>query len=363
MDPHDPSSGPNNGPSSNLESDLAASPLSAPRGPAQTPAGSLMSIQIRRRTPPRDRLPVPPAPKAARPETSPVPPTPAVAAPPPVAPEPDIPAPEVPAPEKAAPAAPFPASDPGRRMQSVTPQPAAPSEPPPAEAAAAPPTAPTAPAARAPLTAPGIARYARTGGDDQNVESKPQLAIPATKPAAPRPVAPRPAAPRPAPAQRPTTPPPPEVRRESPAPTAETSRPEGIVSYWLRLRGSRRFPSKADLDQNRIIADWPNSILMRCRSGSKALEPEKVFAGPGQASLADSTTPADTSQAAMELSPMMLQWLLTLAGDAAKDRRPMQDTEAFPSRNQSVRYGAFALPFSEDQSQIDHVLCHVYRAD
>jgi len=339
VDPHDPSRG--------LESDLAADPSSA-REPAQAPAGSLMSIQIRRRTPPRDRLPGPPAPKAARPETPSAPPVPAVAAPPPVAPEP-----EAPAPEKAAPAAPFPASDPGRRMQSIAPPPAAPSEPSPAEPAdppqAEPVAAPAPPARRAPLTAPGIARYARTGDDGQSAESKPQLAIPAT--------------PRASPGQRANTPPPPVARQESPAPAAEASRPEGIVSYWLRLRGSRRYPSKADLDQNRIIADWPNSILMRCRSGSKVLEPEKVFAGPGKASLADSTAPADTSQAAMELSPMMLQWLLTLAGDAAKDGRPMQDTEAFPSRNQSIRYGAFALPFSEDQSQIDHVLCHVYRAD
>jgi hypothetical protein len=62
------------------------------------------------------------------------------------------------------------------------------------------------------------------------------------------------------------------------------------------------------------------------------------------------------------MSPMMLQWLLTLAGEAAQDRRPMQDIEAFPSRSKSVRYGAIALPFSDDQTRIDHVLCHVYQA-
>ena len=338
MDPHDPSSG--------LESDLAASPPSAPREPAQAPAGSLMSIQIRRRTPPRDKLAVSPAPKTVRPDSQsapPAPPAPPAAETPPVAAKP-----EIPGPKEAAPAAPFPASDPGRRMQSSAPPPPAPTDPRPAKPA----EAPVAPAARAPLTAPGIARYARTGDNGQDTESKPQLAIPASKPAAPKP----------RPAQRAGPPPPPDVRRETPAPAPEVSRPEGIVSYWLRLRGSRRFPSKADLDQNRIVTDWPNSILMRCRSGSKVLEPEKVFAGPNNASLADSTAPAGTSQAAMDLSPMMLQWLLTLAGDAARDRRPMQDTEAFPSRNQSVQYGAFALPFSEDQSEIDHVLCHVYRA-
>ncbi len=359
MDPREPSNG--------LEDDLTASPPPVAREPGLAPAGSLMAIQIRRRTAPRAAPPDPASPPvrpAAQPEPRPAPAVATAPSPPPgraALPDSILP-PEVPAPTVAAPASAHSASDPGRRMQSAAPAPPDPAAPPPAAppSAAPPPAAPraaapraadspgtsakasAAPAARTPLNAPGIARYARSGSDGQNhgrnQQTKPQLDIPATKPAAPRP----------SPA------PPPETA----APTPRVSRPEGIVSYWLRLRGSRRFPSKADLDQDRIVADWPNSILMRCRIGSKALEPEKVFAGPDKAS---PTASAGTSQAAMDLSPMMLQWLLTLAGDAARDRRPMQDTEEFPSRNQSIRYGAFALPFSDDQSQIDHVLCHVYR--
>jgi hypothetical protein len=98
---------------------------------------------------------------------------------------------------------------------------------------------------------------------------------------------------------------------------------------------------------------------MRCRSGSKVLEPEKVF---GQSKTGAPALQGGESPVAMELSPMMLQWLLTLAADAARDGRPMQDTESFPSLSKSIRYGAFALPFSDDQTRIDHVLCHVYRA-
>lgn len=152
--------------------------------------------------------------------------------------------------------------------------------------------------------------------------------------------------------------PPRDVGRKTPTPPSQPTRPEGIVSYWLRLRGNRRFPSQADLDQNRITADWPNSILMRCRVGSKALEPEKVFSSPHGIPAAE---PGDSSQVAMDLSPLMLQWLLGLAGETATDRQPMQDTESFPSHNQSIQYGAIALPFSDDQTHIDHVLCHVYR--
>lgn len=339
MDPHDPNS--------SSESDLAAGSSSTAHNPEQAPASSLMSIQIRRRTPPRDRPTVPPAPpapaapQALHSERPSAPPAPAKTLA-------TAPRPKAPAPEVAVPAAAHPTADPGRRMQSTASPRATPADPPPAlppAAAAAP-----APTARSPLNAPGIARHTR-GANGRTAEGdKPHLAMPATKPAAPK-LSPEQAA---------NPPVPPEAGQEATEPAAMVRRPEGIVSYWLRLRGSRRYPSTADLDQNRIGTDWPNSILMRCRSGSKALEPEKVFTSPDKVAPAAS---AGMSQAAMELSPMMLQWLLTLAGDAAKDCRPMQDTEAFPSHNQSIRYGAFALPFSEDQSQIDHVLCHVYRAD
>lgn len=348
MDPRDPLS--------DVESDLMAAqrPVARERGVA--PAGSLMSVQIRRRTLPRDKVrqdkPEPPVQQTVHPEPP---------------PEPTTVPPESPNPE-AAPAAAHPVSGPGRRMPSVAPSPSLPPTAPvtapipmaptPTAPVAAPPiveppiasppspSARPAPAARAPLTSPEIARHARTGNTSNSAEDKPALAI----------RAPKPAAPKPPPAPKVDTPPQ-GLAQTSPAPLQAT-RPEGIVSYWLRLRGSRRFPAKADLDQGRIVEDWPNSILMRCRIGSTALEPEKVFSSPNTA---PSAAPGDSSQAAMDLSPMMLQWLLALAGDAAKDRRPMQDTEAFPSRNQSIEYGAFALPFSDDQTEINHVLCHVYR--
>lgn len=332
MDPRESSSDPTN------------SPSAAPRERGLTPASSLMTVKIRRRTLTQDKLsqnkPQPPVPQTIRPEP---PPAPAVA---------------------------HPASDPGRRMPSIAPPPIAPPAVPthaaptnkplddapltgsgPTNAgltnAGEPPSpapTPPAPTVRPPITAPRMTHHARTG----SVVGKPALAIPAIKPPAPKPPS----------VHQADTPPPLDVAQQSAEPSSQPTRPEGIVSYWLRLRGNRRFPSKADLDHVRIIADWPNSILMRCRVGSKALEPEKVFSSPdkGQAD-----TSSVDSQAAMELSPLMLQWLLGLAGDAAKDRRPMQDTEAFPSRNQSIQYGAFALPFSDDQNQIDHVLCHVYR--
>ncbi len=133
--------------------------------------------------------------------------------------------------------------------------------------------------------------------------------------------------------------------------------PEEIVVYWARLRNGRNFPSTSDLDPQRLAADWPNSMLIRCRSGSNVLQPEQTFPGPG------ANAPGPNHPVKIDLSPLMLQWILSLAGEAAKEKRPVEDIEAFPARDRSVRYRAFALPLSEDQSDIDHVLCHVYQVD
>lgn len=142
--------------------------------------------------------------------------------------------------------------------------------------------------------------------------------------------------------------------------THETRQPEDITAYWSRLRGSRPYPAVSDLDSDRIAGDWPNSILFRCRSGSDALEPDTTYR-PRHSG--ESMAPGLQSESGLiDLSPMMLQWLLSLAGDAVRHRRPVEDTESFPSARRSVGYRAVALPLSADRSAIDHVLCHVRHA-
>ncbi len=143
-------------------------------------------------------------------------------------------------------------------------------------------------------------------------------------------------------------------------PARETPQPEEITAYWSRLRGSRRYASTLDLDSDRIASDWPNSILFRCRPGSNALEPDTTYRPrQGGGSMAPDSEPEPGT---IVLSPMMLQWLLSLAGEAVRHRRPVEDTEFFPSAKRSVGYRAVALPLSEDQTAIDHVLCHVRKA-
>ena len=59
---------------------------------------------------------------------------------------------------------------------------------------------------------------------------------------------------------------------------------------------------------------------------------------------------------------MMLQWLVSLAGDAVRNQRPVEDTESFPSARRAIAYRAVALPLGATRSGIDHVLCHVRQA-
>jgi len=128
-----------------------------------------------------------------------------------------------------------------------------------------------------------------------------------------------------------------------------------IIAYWKRLRGSRPYPAVSDLEPKLIAADWPNSILFRCRAGSGALMPDMSFL-PQQAS---GGLDNGANGGRIQLSPMMLQWLVSLAEDALRNQRPVEETEAFPSAQRAIGYRAIALPLGDKRSEIDHVLCHV----
>ncbi len=127
-----------------------------------------------------------------------------------------------------------------------------------------------------------------------------------------------------------------------------------ITAYWTRLRGRQAYPAVSDLDPDRIAAGWPNSILFRCRAGSGALMPDMSFLPRQEGGKGPS---ADDGK--IQLSPMMLQWLVSLAEDAVRNQRPVEDVESFPSTQRAIGYRAVALPLSDNGSEIDHVLCHV----
>ena len=131
-----------------------------------------------------------------------------------------------------------------------------------------------------------------------------------------------------------------------------------LITYWTQLKGAHQFPKVGDLDHGYITSTWPNSIMMRTRPGSKSLQPDRVFSTTGGGGLSDLR-----ASGRINLSPMMLQWLLGLAGEVLRTGRPMRDEEEFPSSLRSTRYRAVALPFSDDDRAVDHVLCHVSSAN
>jgi hypothetical protein len=163
----------------------------------------------------------------------------------------------------------------------------------------------------------------------------------------------------PAPSQANRATPPAPAPGELPA-AQQTRQPEEITAYWSRLRGNRPYPSVSDLDSDRIAVEWPNSILFRCRSGSRALEPDMSFIPRQGGAAASLDRGGETGK--IDLSPMMLQWLLSLAGEVVRNCRPVEDTESFPSAQRSIGYRAIALPLSENNAAVDHVLCHVRQA-
>lgn len=166
-------------------------------------------------------------------------------------------------------------------------------------------------------------------------------------------------APQPAPAAaRPQTQGP-VVQAPAPAPGTQM-RPQDIVRYWDQLRQGRRFPSRSDLDPAEIGRYWPNSMLVRRNRDNKGWQLETQFSGGLQAG---SNGSAMSKGSGAECASMVTEWILSLGREVAKLGKPLQDTEVFPTSVGEVRYNVIALPLSENQNEIDHVLYHLVPAN
>ena len=60
---------------------------------------------------------------------------------------------------------------------------------------------------------------------------------------------------------------------------------------------------------------------------------------------------------------MVTEWILSLGREVATLGKPLQDTEVFPTSVGELRYNVIALPLSENQNEIDHVLYHLVPAN
>lgn len=146
----------------------------------------------------------------------------------------------------------------------------------------------------------------------------------------------------------------------APAAGPGPARPSNIVDYWSRLRAGRNFPSPSDLDADLIVASWPNSILLSCTPGRTDMRAAALFkplGGQPQDTFLDDFL--EGVSLCDDFAPMVVEWVLSLAEDTVRRARPLAEKEVFVLPEGPVHYGACTLPLSEDQINVDHVLCYL----
>ncbi len=155
-----------------------------------------------------------------------------------------------------------------------------------------------------------------------------------------------------APAPRPVAPPaPPQQQR----PTELPKHAGDLYGYWTRVKNGRRFPSRADFDVEQMAENFPNSMLLTCgANGGSQVNFSSILrlganrrAQPGEA---------------LSFTSMITEWILAIGGEAARAGTPVQDTEVFPAPDGTFAYKIVALPLSDQQTRVDHVLCHLSRS-
>jgi len=133
--------------------------------------------------------------------------------------------------------------------------------------------------------------------------------------------------------------------------------PGDIYGYWTRVKNGRRFPSRADFDAEQVAENWPNSMLLTCGNsigaGSHGNFTNVLRLGANRRS-----RPGED----LNFTSMITEWILSTGGEAARAGTPVQDTEVFPTPDGTHAYKIVALPLSENQTRVDHVLCHLSRS-
>lgn len=150
----------------------------------------------------------------------------------------------------------------------------------------------------------------------------------------------------PKPPARPKKPGPVEQKTDTPA---ESHRPGSIVDYWSRLRGQRPYPAPEELNSELITATWPNAILLRRYDGESGLRAAALYK--------PDSDPSSHNDRTLDLSPMIVEWILSLAERTVGSGQPIVEKESFERPCGSVRYAAYSLPLGKGEA--DHVLCYL----
>ena len=133
-----------------------------------------------------------------------------------------------------------------------------------------------------------------------------------------------------------------------------------ILSYWMEIRNGNRYPTWQNLDTQKIGKFWPNCVLVHCNHSSGRLQLETSFSNELRQS-AKRANPLRDFTSDIDFSPMVVDWVLSLARDVANTGKPAHGTEHFPSVFDEIPIRVIALPLSENQVEVDHVLCYVQK--
>jgi hypothetical protein len=143
---------------------------------------------------------------------------------------------------------------------------------------------------------------------------------------------------------------PPPPRRAAPP------RPRGLTESWDLARGSRAYPTPAEIDDATVTASGFQGVLVRCAEDGRFLQVRRVFGSPTQS---DGNAEGGAPRWEEQNSAMVLEWLSTLGRETVRAGGPIDARDVFPGRNGGVAWRAVILPLSTDGRGIDTLLCCV----
>ena len=144
-----------------------------------------------------------------------------------------------------------------------------------------------------------------------------------------------------------------------PAPSERPRPTEQLQQATQQVAASVESNDMGHAETQQELLYWPNSMVLTCGppDGRGDVTILKVTRIADQ-----NVTPSASGANRVEYTPMLTEWILSLGKAAAASGKPMQESDRFPTNEGLVRYQIILLPLSDEQTRIDHVLCHVYRA-
>lgn len=134
--------------------------------------------------------------------------------------------------------------------------------------------------------------------------------------------------------------------------------PRDVLDYWRRKRGQRAYPAASDLDRDLIAQRWPDTWLLDFTKVVTDLRAE-----PSLARVTRLGAPGASSEAELEYSTYLTEWIIELGGAALSSGRAVEEVERVSTRSGPAHYRVRALPLGPVEGLPDHVLCELSRAE